>query len=141
MKFLNVLFAVWTLNEKRVMRDQAAKMKVIIAGSRSIIDYEIVKLAVQKSGFTISEVVSGTCAGPDKLGERWAQENNIPIKRFPADWNKHGKVAGPIRNSEMVKYCENAIIIWDGISRGTQDTITKMQNANKELFIYVPNAE
>jgi hypothetical protein len=116
-------------------------MKTIIAGSRSITDYEMVKLAIIKSGFKITQVISGGAVGVDKLGERWAQENNVPVKRFPADWKTYGKAAGPIRNSEMVKYCEAAIIIWDGSSRGAQDTITKMQNANKELFIYVPNAK
>ena len=116
-------------------------MKTIIAGSRTITDYSTVKEAIEKSGFKITEVISGGAQGVDKLGERWALENNIPVKRFLADWIKHGKAAGPIRNSEMVKIAECAIVIWDGISRGSQDTITKMQNANKELFIYVPNAE
>lgn len=116
-------------------------MKTIIAGSRSITDYELVKTAIQKSGFKITQVVSGGAAGVDKLGERWAQENNIPVKRFLPDWKTHGKAAGPIRNSEMIKEAECAVILWDGASRGTKDTFTKMQKADKQVFIYVPNAE
>ena len=113
-------------------------MKVIIAGSRTITDYETVCTAIKKSGFFISEVVSGGAAGVDKLGEKWALENLTPIKKFAADWKTHGKKAGPIRNSEMVKYCEGAIIVFDGSSKGSQDTINKMQKAGKLLFIYVP---
>jgi len=116
-------------------------MKVLIAGSRSITDYEVVKVAIKKSGFYISELLSGNAAGVDKLGEKWAEENLIPIKRFLPDWKTHGKAAGPIRNSEMVKVAEAAIIIWDGQSRGTKDTFDKMQKAGKQVVLYVPSAE
>jgi len=120
---------------------QAVKMKVLIAGSRSITDYETVKTAIKKSGFFIHELVSGGAAGVDKLGEKWANENLIPVKRFLPDWKTHGKKAGPIRNSEMVKVAEAAIIIWDGSSRGTKDTLDKIQKAGKQVFIYVPDAK
>jgi hypothetical protein len=113
-------------------------MKILIAGSRSITDYEVVKEGILRAGFMITEVVSGGAHGVDKLGERWAQEHALPVKQFLPDWNTYGKRAGPIRNSEMVKYCEGAVIIFDGTSRGTQDTITKMQAVNKQVFIYVP---
>lgn len=79
-------------------------MKTIIAGSRTVTDLEIVKKAIKASGFKITEVVSGCCLGPDKLGEQWATHNNIPIKRFPADWKKWGIKAGPLRNMEMGEY-------------------------------------
>ena len=112
-------------------------MKVIIAGSRSINDYALVKQAIEKAAFSITEVVSGGANGVDKLGEKWALENNIPIKQFLPDWNAHGKAAGPIRNSEMVAYSDALIAVYDGISKGTKDTITKVQNANKQAFIYI----
>lgn len=117
------------------------RMKTIIAGSRTITDYETVKLAVKLSGFTITSVISGGAAGVDKLGEKWAQENSLPIKRFLPDWKTHGKKAGPIRNSELVAAADCAILVWDGASKGTQDTLNKIQKAGKQVFIYVPNAQ
>lgn len=49
--------------------------------------------------------------------------------------DKHGKMAGPIRNLEMAKYADGLIAFWDGKSRGTRDMITK---AKKErLFLRV----
>ena len=57
-------------------------MKTIIAGSRDLTDYNLVKLAVEESGFEIAEVVSGGARGVDRLGERWAKEHGVPIKRF-----------------------------------------------------------
>jgi hypothetical protein len=43
-------------------------MKCIIAGSRTINDYDIVVKAIKESGFAISEIVSGEAAGPDTIG-------------------------------------------------------------------------
>lgn len=50
-------------------------MKTIIAGSRDITDYPRFEQYMQRvldSGWTITEVVSGTCRGVDQMGERWA---------------------------------------------------------------------
>lgn len=86
-------------------------MKTIIAGSRDIKDPSVVESAIRGSGFTITEVVSGCAPGVDLLGSQWAAANNIPWKAFPADWNKHGRQAGPIRNAKMADYAEALICI------------------------------
>ena len=38
-------------------------------------------------------------------------------KRFPADWDKHGRAAGPIRNAQMARYAD-AVALFPG-GRGT----------------------
>jgi hypothetical protein len=110
-------------------------MKVIIAGMRDFFDYEVVKKVIKESGYPITEVVCGCAAGVDSLGERWAKENNIPISRFPADWNKHGRAAGPIRNQEMAVEGDKLIVVWDGESRGTGDMVRRMKKMNKDVYI------
>jgi hypothetical protein len=55
-------------------------MKTIIAGSRDITDYNVVKAAVKAAGFTITEVVSGAARGVDSLGEEYARRHSIHIK-------------------------------------------------------------
>ena len=60
-------------------------MITIVAGSRSITNYEIVKEAIEKSGFDIISIVSGGARGVDSLGERYARENGIELKQFPAN--------------------------------------------------------
>jgi len=122
-------------------------MKTIIAGSRSISpdtksiyvsdpkNYSLVESAIIESGFTITEVVSGTARGVDILGEIWALENNIPVKKFPANWDLHGKSAGYIRNVEMAEYAEAAIIIWDGYSKGTKHMINTAKNCRLISFV------
>lgn len=79
---------------------------VIIAGPRTIIDYELLLNAIKLSDIEITEVVSGNAKGVDSLGERYAKENNIPLKVFPADWKTYKKAAGPIRNSGMAQYAQ-----------------------------------
>jgi len=69
------------------------------------------------------------------LGERWARTNGIKIKEMPANWNAHGKAAGPIRNREMATYADAAIIIWDGTSNGSRNMINEMIRKNKPYYI------
>lgn len=96
-------------------------MKTIIAGSRGFNDYDL--LCQTCDDIEITEVVSGTARGADKLGERYARERNIPVKQFPADWDNLGKRAGYIRNSDMAKYADACVVFWDGVSKGTAHMI------------------
>lgn len=110
-------------------------MKVIIAGGRNFEDYEVVKKAIEESGYLITEVVSGKAPGVDSLGERWAKENNIPIIPFPADWSTYDRAAGPIRNQKMADYSDTLVAVWDGVSRGTKDMVRRMKKMNKDVHI------
>lgn len=116
-------------------------MKVIIAGSRTITDYASVLKAIINSKIDITEVVCGCAFGVDRLGQQWANVNNVPVKEMPADWSKHGKSAGPIRNREMAEYADAAIIIWDGHSKGALNMIQEIKKINKPYFIDVVNNE
>jgi len=110
-------------------------MKVIIAGSRDVEDYAIVEEAVTQSRFHITEVVSGTARGADRLGELWAFQHSTPVKRFPADWSK-GKSAGYLRNAEMADYGEALIAIHLNHSKGTQHMIDLATKKGLKVFVY-----
>lgn len=112
-------------------------MKTIIAGSRDIDDYAVVAFAVKKSGYHITEVVSGAARGVDRLGEVWAERNDVQISSFPANWKKHGKSAGYKRNAEMVVYADALIAIWDGESRGTAHTIKLAKKHGLKVFVFL----
>lgn len=127
-------------------------MKTIIAGSRSILDYDIVERAIIASGFVITEVVSGCAKGVDTLGEEYAKKHNIPIKPFEADWkdisncpnpkvSKWGAYnprAGRIRNEKMGDYADALICVWDGVSSGSKHMSNYMMSINKPTYIYKP---
>lgn len=43
-------------------------------------------------------IISSGANGADKSGERYGEENNLPVEAYPAEWDKYGKSAGYIRN-------------------------------------------
>jgi hypothetical protein len=108
-------------------------MKVAVIGSRGFNDYDKVKQTL--STLKISLLISGGAKGADTLGERYAKENNIPTQIFLPDWNKHGKAAGFIRNTDIVENAEMIVAFWDMESRGTLDSINKGQNLEKQILI------
>lgn len=112
-------------------------MKVIIAGTRNFNDYEKLKkeLDLFRATKEVTEIVSGACKGADLLGEKYAKENNIPIKQFPANWEAYGKKAGPIRNEEMANYADYLIAFWDSESRGTKNMIDLMRRKHKPYIV------
>lgn len=116
-------------------------MKLIVAGGRDFKDYELLK---EKLDFVLGnaitegaeiEIVSGTANGADKLGERYAEERGYKIKRFPADWETHGKFAGFLRNQSMAAYATHCICFWDGKSRGTEHMISLAKEFKLHLRI------
>ena len=57
--------------------------------------------------------------GAGAAGEEWAGRHGLPVRRFPADWARHGKKAGPIRNRIMAEYA-GAVVPFPG-GRGTEN--------------------
>lgn len=104
-------------------------MRCVIAGSRykeKRMDGAVIKHVLDKlhHKHEITVVLSGRCPNsPDMDGEDWANANQIPIEPYAADWDKHGKGAGHIRNSEMAKNADMLVAFWDGVSKGTLNMI------------------
>lgn len=112
-------------------------MKVIIAGSRHMSPtlYPLIQRAVDESGFEVDEVVCGMARGADTLGARWAREHDVPVAEFPADWDRYGRAAGPMRNKQMAEYADALIVfIWDG-SRGSANMLQRMERLRKPHFV------
>lgn len=117
--------------------------KIIIAGSRTFNDYELVRKTMSALFDNISpsqmEIISGHCpSGADRLGEMFAERNGIRLTLFPADWNKYGKTAGPIRNKQMAEYVSSdgyLVAFWDGKSRGTKNMIEEAHRVGATVKI------
>jgi len=111
--------------------------KFIIAGTRDFSDYSLLKdkLDRLKAHLGTFEIVSGTARGADSLGERYASENSLPIKRFVPDWDKFGKAAGYKRNEEMALYADGCIVFWDGKSKGTEHMINLAKKHGIDLSV------
>lgn len=124
-------------------------MRILICGTRTVFGENVIDDAVSRSRWNglITRVVSGgqkrydrkqrTYYGADYWGERWAFARDIPVDRYPADWNKHGRSAGPIRNQQMIDTNPDGVIaIWDGQSADTRDLISRAKAAGIEVFEY-----
>jgi len=98
-------------------------VRIVVAGSRDFsnrkLAYKVLDIVKEKIDKPF-EIVSGCARGADSLGEWWAKDNGINVKRFPADWNTYGKRAGYLRNKEMAEYGTHLILFWDGISKGSK---------------------
>lgn len=112
-------------------------MKTIIAGSRNITNYKDIVSAIEEAPWAVTEVISGGARGVDELGEKYAEEHQLPLRIKPADWSRFGRSAGPIRNQEMAKLGEALIAIWDGKSRGTAHMIETMKKKTKNVFVKI----
>ena len=111
-------------------------MKLIIAGTRTLPQKVILYIHewwIDNNKPTITEVVEGGAAGVDYCGYLWAKFNGIPVKEFEAEWKKHGKAAGPIRNRAMAEYADELLLIWDGKSRGSKNMKEEMEKLNKPI--------
>jgi hypothetical protein len=118
--------------------------KVIVAGSRSFNNYDLLKKTLDyllQNKLPNVEIVSGGARGADKLGERYAAENNLKIKQFIPDWDAYGKSAGYRRNVEMAKYSDACVCFWDGMSRGTNHMIdiAKKEGIKLKIIYYKEN--
>jgi len=116
-------------------------MKTIIAGSRHCTDPKILEAAIELCPFEVTSVVSGTAPGADTLGEEYARANNLLLYCFPANWKKHGRAAGMIRNAEMSHNAEALIALWDGKSKGTANMIKHAKKQKLKIFVYNYNEQ
>lgn len=122
-------------------------MKFIVAGSRTIdwhLAYgELVKLRITEghafSRGKVTEIVCGCANGPDTAGEVYGDFYDIPIKKFPAEWEKYGNRAGPIRNNKMAVYADALLLIWDGKSSGSRHIKSAMLLLNKPVYEVILN--
>lgn len=117
---------------------EAQPMRLIVAGSRGFRDYARLSKVLDsiRERHQIECIISGACPNsPDVLGERYATEHNIPLRRKPADWNQFGKAAGAIRNREMAEEGTHLLVFWDGKSPGTKNMIAEA--TQKGLKVHV----
>lgn len=77
----------------------------------------------------ITVLIEGEAPGADTFARQWAERKGIKVEKFPADWDKHGKAAGPMRNDQMLyEGNPDAVVAFHRSffeSRGTLDMVKK----------------
>lgn len=118
-------------------------MRVIVTGSRYWTNHVPIWKALAELYKVTNHLIvvhgdsrdrKGNRTGADGLADEWCFNSirlglNVTCERWPADWAKYRKAAGPIRNQEMVKagvWCEQCgvdgkVLAFPlGVSRGTR---------------------
>ena len=121
------------------MDTRSREMKYIIAGGRDFGDNKQMNAAMGRILGRREEkptVISGCARGADDMGAGIARANGMEVLKFPADWDKHGKSAGVIRNQQMAQEADGLIAFWDGKSKGTKHMIEAATRCGLEVHIY-----
>lgn len=111
-------------------------MKVLVCGGRNYDNYlELCKtMTTIHSNLPIDEVIHGGAKGADTLAGEWAEGAGIPVRVFKADWHKHGRSAGPIRNKQMLVEGKPDIVVAFPGGRGTQNMVNQAEKAGVKVF-------
>lgn len=106
-----------------------------VTGGRDFNDSRAVYSALDRIRSTreIRLMVVGDATGADSLAARWAEEGGVPHEVFRADWEKHGRAAGPMRNAAMVARGLDGCVAFPG-GRGTADMVRQCKAAGVPVW-------
>lgn len=111
-------------------------MKFIVCGGRDYTNISAVRHALHSlhSHTGITLIIEGGALGADRLARAWAIACDVPYVTVAADWDKHGKAAGPIRNAEMLAtHKPDGVVAFPG-GRGTADMIAQARAAGVKVW-------
>lgn len=80
-------------------------------------------------------MISGGARGVDSEAAKYAESNHIKIIVIKPDYERFGKSAPLVRNTEIINLCDRVIAYWDGKSKGTLDSINKARKLGKPVEI------
>lgn len=120
-------------------------MRILIAGSREITDYNQLLVALTKAieiGIITAdssfEIVSGGATGVDTLARRYANEMGYVLTEMKPQYRGSNDRGAPLRrNEDMGKYSDVLVAVWDGHSSGTNHMIRYMKSLGKPVHVHI----
>jgi hypothetical protein len=116
-------------------------VRVLVCGSRTWEDYESIFLALRKVELVcnIEAVIEGEARGADILSRIAAEHLHVPVMPFPANWDKYGRSAGPIRNTQMLREGKPKLVLAFTTdlesSRGTRNMVYQAREAIVPVWV------
>jgi hypothetical protein len=100
-------------------------LRILVCGSRDWTDKDAIVDVLHDYAHANVIVLHGGARGADRLADEVAfRIYGFGVEEFPADWKKHGKRAGLLRNLRMLDAHPDKVIAFQrNGSRGTQHTI------------------
>lgn len=126
------------------------KIRVMITGYRNLKRRDVVNLwmarmtrRAEQHGFTPAQILWGVgdCpTGADLFAWEWMQAQNVFFERFEADWERHGRMGGPIRNNQMISEIRptHTLAFMHPDARGTVGCADRAQQFGEVTRIYSP---
>jgi hypothetical protein len=115
--------------------------KVLVCGSRTIENYEVVGTAIKGAPFSVDKVVHGGADGVDSNADRYAAVSGIETEVVEPNYQVYGDDAPLKRNKAMVEMADAVIAVWDGESSGTGHTIETAKEKGMSVFGRVNHSE
>jgi hypothetical protein len=112
-------------------------VKVLITGGRSYVDRATVfrELDALHAETTITVLIHGAATGADSLADAWSKSRGVEVIACPADWSRHGRAAGPIRNKAMLTdHAPELLVAFPG-GRGTANMISQARAAGLKIIV------
>ena len=111
-------------------------MRVLVCGGRSYIniDHVFTVLSDLHEERGITTLIHGCAPGADSIAANWARTYGVKEARYPAEWNKHGKAAGPIRNANMLLEGKPELVVAFPGENGTAHMVQIATNAGVEVI-------
>ena len=110
-------------------------MKILIAGSRDIDNFDL-EAYIPKE---VTLIISGGAKGVDTLAEKYADKHKLSKLILRPNYARYGKAAPILRNREMVDLADKVIIVWNGTSRGTNQTLDYAKSTEKDVSLIIPD--
>ena len=110
---------------KRVSVIPVRVRKVLVTGDRNWQGEDVIMRELRKMKPDV--VVEGGAKGADSLAKKVANKLGIEVREYPAEWDKYGRAAGPIRNQEMLGEKPDLVLAFHSNiekSKGTKNMIT-----------------
>lgn len=106
-------------------------MRLLICGGRDYDDHEALfdTLDNYHAVKPITVLIHGAARGADRLAQAWADDRGVCCLQYPANWNRDGKSAGPIRNRLMLTDGKPDFVIAFPGGRGTADMVKQAKAA------------
>jgi hypothetical protein len=111
-------------------------MRVLVTGGRSFSNRSLLFATLDRlhADHAFTTLIHGGASGADRLAGEWAVSRGIPVEVYPADWQKYGRAAGPIRNQRMIAERPAMVVAFPG-GRGTADMVRRVRQAGVELIV------
>lgn len=99
--------------------------KILVCGSRGWTDANAIRERLDQLAGPYT-ILHGAAKGADIIAANHAASKGYEAHAYPADWARHGKRAGIVRNNEMLDQNPDLVIAFQlDNSRGTQHTINE----------------